>query len=192
MKKIKRFRSLSLIGAVILLPAASIAGVGACGGYAPTFPSNYSQEASQLLQTVRDDAQRVQDDIAGLKALANDRDVNWGVHAITLERIQSRVNDMKDRLCRLKVIQRVVAAGESHAIAVVGPQVAAMATNTNRALDHVKRHEGELWSESYRICTQNLDHEAVAVEGRIDRDEQLSELRTRESEFEMNSGPTGK
>ncbi len=99
---------------------------------------------------------------------------------------------MRDRLCRLKVIQIVVTAGENKVIAVVGPQVAAMATNTNRALDHVKRHEGELWSESYRICTQNLDNEAVTVKGRIDRGEQLSELRTRESEFEMKSVLTGK
>jgi hypothetical protein len=81
---------------------------------------------------------------------------------------------------------------ERKAITQVDPQVAAMIADTSRALQHVKRHQGELWSESYRTCTRNLNDEATTVEGMIDRGRQNWEFQNHQSAAEMNPGLTGK
>ena len=192
MKQNRWFKSISLIGAVTLLPAASFAGSESCSGYAPTFPSNYSQEAFKLLSSVRDDAQQVVDAVAELKTLVNDRDIDWSVHALVLARIQLKVNDMKERLCRLNVIQLVVIGWERRAIGELGPQVVAMSTDSNRALEHIKHHEGKLWSDSYWTSVRNIGNEAVAVKSSVDGGEQVWEFHTHEAEIEMNCGLTGK
>lgn len=55
----------------------------------------YSQEALKLLQSVKDDALQVADEVTELKDLANDHDVDRGIQALALARIQSKVNDIK-------------------------------------------------------------------------------------------------
>ena len=90
------------------------------------------------------------------------------------------------------MIQRVVVGWERKAIAEVNPQVMAMSADAARALEHLKRHDGELWSASYRTRTRRLEDEAAIVKGGIDRGRQLSDFRNHESEVEMNPGLTGK
>ncbi len=177
--------TVTLAGLVVLFPVG--AAVRSCGGTAPTFPSNYSQQASELLHNVRHDVQQVENQVAELKRLANDPDVSWGEHALQLDRVLTEVDEIGNWLCRLEVIQRVAENWQRKVISALSVQMRAIAADAHTAIAHVTHHDGgELWSPPYQKCIQRLHDEALAVASRIDSGEQLTLLRTRESELEMS------
>jgi uncharacterized Zn finger protein len=177
--------AVTLAGLAVLFPVG--AAVRSCGGQAPTFPSNYSQQTSDLLQNVRHDVLQVEDQAAELRRLANDQDVSWGEHALQLDRVLTEVDEISNRLCRLEVIQRVAENWQRRVISDLAVPIRAMGADAHTAFAHVRQHDGgELWSPSYQKCIQRLYDEALAVANRIDSGEQLALLRTRESELEMS------
>ena len=175
----------ALTSLVALFPVTGLA--ASCAGLAPTFPSNYSQQASDLLQNVRTDAQQIENQMAELRRLANDEDVSWGEHALQLDRVLTELDEIGHWLCRLEVIQRVAENWQRKAISGVALQVRAMTADAQRGIAHVKHHEGALWSPAYQECIQHVYEKALAVENGIARREQVAQLRTRESELETSN-----
>jgi hypothetical protein len=186
MNRIGSITTVAAVSLLLLSPAAAVAAVQSCAGLAPTFPSNYSEQASALLLDVRNDGKQIAEQIADLKRLEKDPDLSWGIHALQFERIQSEIEEMNAKLCRLETIQRVAEGWQRKVIFYVIPRLRAMSINAHLALDHVVHHEGELWTPSYRKCTENLHDEAAAVADAIDHDEHLVLVRMRESNLEAN------
>jgi len=164
---VNRIGTFMLAGLVVLFPVD--AAVRSCGGQAPTFPSNYSQQASALLHHVRHDVQQIEDQVAELKRLANDQDVSWGEHALQLDRVLTEVDEISNWLCRLEVIQWVAENWQRRVISDLAVQLRAMGTDAQTAFAHVRQHDGgALWSPPYRKCIQRLYDEALAAANRID------------------------
>ena len=186
MNRIGPLTSVCAVALLLLSPSAVVAAVQSCAGFAPTFPSNYSEQASALLQDVRNDGKQIADQIADLRRLEKDADVSWGTHALQLERIQSEIEEMNNKLCRLETVQRVAEGWQRQVIFYVIPRLQAMSNNTHLAIDHVVHHKGELWEPSYRRCTENLHNDAAAVADAIDHGEHLALVRTRESNLGLN------
>ena len=152
MRAVNWIGTVTLAGLVVLFPVD--AAVRPCGGPAPTFPSNYSQQASNHLQNVRHDVQQVEDQVAELKHLANDPDVSWGEHALQLDRVLTEVDEIGNWLCRLEVIQRVAENWQRKVISDLAVQMRAIAADAHTAIAHVKHHDGgELWSPPYQKCS---------------------------------------
>jgi hypothetical protein len=189
---IKPWKWLPIMGAVVLLPASSPARPASCAGLAPTYPANYSEEASLLLQGMGDDARQVAAAVQELKPFANNGVVSWEFQVQKLAGIQLQVNDMSNKLCRLDTIQRVVAGSQQATIHAVEPHVPRLVATAQNALHHVNSRQGNLWTPAYQTETQDLFKEATVVAARISHDEQLAQLRATEAALEESPGVDGK
>lgn len=172
-RALKRWIRIASTCAAVLVPSASLAAVPSCGGLAPTFPANYSAESSRLLLEMRDDARRVTDAIPQLPAFSDNSRTSWQFHAAQLIGIREQVRDMETKLCRLQVIEHVVTSEQEHTIrSVVGP-VRSLAKNLQNAAAWINAREGQLWSPSYKLYTENLSKEAAQAITVIENGEQL-------------------
>jgi hypothetical protein len=171
MRALKRWKRIASICAMVLVPSASLAAVQSCGGLAPTYPANYSAEASGLLLEMRDDARRVADAIPQLKAFYDNSRTSWQFHAAQLIGIREQLSDMETKLCRLQVIEHVVPPELEHTIRSVAGPVRSLAKNLRNAAGWINEHEGQLWSPSYKMYTANLSKEAAQAIGIIESGE---------------------
>jgi hypothetical protein len=172
MRALKRWKRIARICAVIVLvPSASLAVVQSCGGLAPTYPANYSAEASGLLQEMRDDARRVANTIPQLAAFSDNSRTSWEFQAAQLIGIREQVSDMETKLCRLQVIEHVITPEQAHTIQSVAGPVRSLAKNLRNAAGWINSRKGQLWSPGYKLYTQNLSKEAAQAISIIDSGE---------------------
>lgn len=172
MRALKRWKRIARICAVIVLvPSASLAVVQSCGGLAPTYPANYSAEASGLLLEIRDDARQVANAIPQLPAFSDNSRTSWQFQTAQLIGVREQISDMETKLCRLQVIEHVVAPEQEHTIRSVAGPVRSLAKNLQNAAGWINARKGQLWSPSYKMYTQNLSKEAAQTIGIIESGE---------------------
>jgi hypothetical protein len=173
MRARKWWKRIARICAVLLVPSASQAAVPSCGGLAPTYPANYSAESSRLLLEMRDDARRVANAIPQLPAFSDNSRTSWQFQTAQLIGIREQVTDMETKLCRLQVIQHVVTPEQERTIRSVAGPIRSLAKNLRNAAGWINAREGQLWSPSYKMYTQNLSKEAAQTISLIESGEQL-------------------
>jgi hypothetical protein len=171
MRALKWWKRIASICAVVVLPSASLAAVLSCGGLAPTFPANYSAEASGLLLEMRDDARRIADAIPQLAAFSDNSRTSWQFQAAQLIGIREQVSAMETKLCRLQVIEHVITPEQAHTIQSVAGPVRSLAKNLRNAAGWINSRKGQLWSPGYKLYTQNLSKEAAQAISIIDSGE---------------------
>jgi hypothetical protein len=189
---IKSSNGLFIVGIAFLLPLVSAARTSSCSGVEPTYPSNYSEQASRLLQDIRGDARQVANQIAELKPFTNNSNASWDFETEKLIGAQSQITDMDNRLCRLKTIEPVVTPAQQKTIQGVESELPSLRANSRGALLHVEARTGQLWSPSYKMETQNAYREANTIAARIEHREQLARLHANQSTLEESPGVTGK
>lgn len=108
------------------------------------------REASRLLDQIRADAARVQDQAELLPRLSTDTGRTWESHADALMTIRDQVNDMGSRLCRLKSIRTSVLPWQHEAIDRAEAAVRELANNTRQAIDYLNENQSRFFAESYR------------------------------------------
>jgi hypothetical protein len=183
---------LSVVGIAFLLPLVSLAGTSSCSGLAPTYPANYSQQASGLLEGIRDDARRAATRIAQLKPFASSSNTSWDFQTEELIGIQSQVNDMESKVCRLKTIGPVLPRAQQGTIRGVVSEVRSLTARTRAALRHARARTGQLWSPSYKMETQNAYREATMIASTIEHRELLGRRHANAMTLEETPGVTGK
>lgn len=155
-----------LAGAVVMpiallasTPRACVAGKPTPASYAWNFP----QEASRLLDGIQMDAASVKNHADRLEVFSMDQNIDWRVHGDVLNGIQSKVDDMGRKLCRLEMIRRVSTPQERKAIDQTASLVRLMADNTDDAINFLNARQANFWEPSYREYVGNLYRESGQV-----------------------------
>ena len=107
-----------LVAGLTTLPVSALAMSHSCvAGKAATesYTRNFKAEASRLLDQVRADAVKAQDQAELIKSF-NLEPISWQSHAAEWSAIKGEISDMGGKLCRLEQIRRMVAPWQQQAI----------------------------------------------------------------------------
>jgi hypothetical protein len=179
---------IALASAVLLSPVIALANAQACSA-PPPYPANYSREASNLMDTMRYDAQRVADHAFQLQNYTRELNlVDWTTHSYQLNRIRSEVDDMGKRLCTLESIQSVTVPKEQQLVAQVAPLVQELADNATDAIHYLNAHQNDFWNPAYRAYTHNMYTEAREISHTINQNEHMTHVRQKEAALEQELG----
>jgi hypothetical protein len=131
----------------MLAPALMAVTRPKCAAGPPTPESytwNFPQEASTLLQNVKQQDSHVLGEVGTLQQLSRDGDgdrIGWQSAATTLNQIRDHVNDMDGMLCRLRTIRRVALPWQQQAIDRLAPHLIELTDYTQSALTYLNRNQ---------------------------------------------------
>jgi len=154
---------------IVALPAATFAvtrPVCKCGPVSPeSYTWNFSKEAEGLLKQVNVDAYRV----ASLADTVNSFDfereyVSWQDDASLLSREKARVNDMDQKLCRLRLIERVLPANQKAEINSIEPAIIEATDTTQAAITYLARHEDQVIFPKYEAFAPEIAADAARIQ----------------------------
>jgi hypothetical protein len=134
---------------------------------AASYHWNFQQEASQLLDSLRQDAAQLKDHAANLEQFAMRPNLSWNAHATELTAIRGEVNDMGAKLCRLESIRRVLAPWQQDVVDRTAPELRLLADNVQAAIAFVNQRQDAFWMPAYRLYVTNLYTEANRVSGSV-------------------------
>lgn len=150
---------------ILVLPAATLAVTQPlchCGPVTPeSYKWNFSKEAAGLVSQIHFDAYRAKE-IAG-RLEAYDREPNlidWQAHAALLDHEKYWANDMERKLCRLKIVARVLPADQQAEIKTLAPPVVEITNATQEAIVFVNDHPNQLFVPEYQALAPDLYSEA--------------------------------
>jgi hypothetical protein len=162
----KTYRLVSgcILSALAVLPVSSAAAVRECIVQKATPASytwNFRQEASNIFKDIRFDAGRAGYHTGRLERTAWGPDsVSWASDVNQFNQIQSAVNDMSRKLCRLETIRRAASPWQQKAIDRIAIDVTLLADNTQDALAFADTHRETLWVPAFRRYVENMSAEA--------------------------------
>ena len=159
-----RISNLVTFLAVLVLPAMTFAATQqGCQSGPPTAQSstwNFSQEAAGLLHQINTDAYQAKSAAARLESFSFERGViDWQADADQLRREKHWVNDMDQRLCRLRTIERVLPASQQAEINKIKPAVIEATDTTQSAVKFLDHHQDQLFMQQYKSCAPALYNE---------------------------------
>jgi len=132
------------VATLLLAPALLMGSTDQCqtGPVTPaSYTWNFPNEASHLLQQMKDQAIQVRDQADQLRAF--DREgalISWDVDADVLTNAKAEVNTMDKELCRLRVIRRVTLPWQQEAIDRVVPKMIELTDYVGDAIQNVNDH----------------------------------------------------
>jgi len=151
--------------AMLLLPAISGAtAVHKCVIGKPTAASytwNFPQEADRIVAGMRHDAVAARVHAEKLVSMVSVADMpGWPSDYNQLSALQTEVNDMSAKLCRLETIRRAVEPWQQKTIDRIARTVTLMADNTQDAIAYGSAHRQTLWEPAYQKYAGNLYQQA--------------------------------
>ncbi|HUP02638.1 MAG TPA: hypothetical protein VMU19_01535 [Bryobacteraceae bacterium] len=157
-----------LAAALAPLPA-SAATVPACSAGKPTAASytwDFKAEAARTFSDIRADVEQIATNTDELRALTRDDEVSYNPgESYYWNQVDSAINDMGNRECRLQTIRRVVSPAQQRAIDKILAENRLMAYHARNAGDFGKAHPENLLMGPYRDDLVNLYNEAQALAG---------------------------
>jgi hypothetical protein len=180
-----------LAGLAIAPGIAAAASSHECVAGPPTAASytwNFQQEASQLLDSVRQDAAKLKDHADKLWHFAMQPNMSWNAHATELTAVRDEVNDMGAKLCRLESIRRAAAPWQQDAINQTAPEIRLLADNVQDAIAYLNQREGEFWMPAYRLYVGNLYKEANRVSGSVKTYETYAKVHSEDQQLQNELG----
>jgi hypothetical protein len=195
-----RFKELSrsgyLLAAMLLVPGMSLATTPImtsqkCTPGEPTEASytwNFPKEASSLLNGVRADALKVNDQAQQLEDFSKNPSMDWRADADKLSQIRQDVNDMSNKLCRLETIRRVVLPWQQEAIDRTSRIVRLMSDNTADAIVFINANQEDLWSPTFNKYAKNLAQESNQVSTSVRHFEEYAQLHNEKTPVKKTLG----
>jgi hypothetical protein len=181
-------RTIPITAFLMFGPVLAFAATQPCNIRSPAYPFDYSREASQLLDSMRQEAQQVVHNDTILRTNATDPSFPSPNDANRLNFIRGEADAMGQQLCRLRSLKSVAEPWEQRAIARVASQVRYLADNTGDAFTYIHNHERGLRTAQFRQYTHNIDSGANAVSRTIRRAENREQIRTDETETGADAG----
>jgi hypothetical protein len=153
---------------MILVPAGSLWGAAReCVVAKPTPASatwNFHQEADNIFTGILRDAQRADYHAEQLRNIVSTAEiVDWPSDVNEFNGLQTAVDDMGGKLCRLETIRPVLEAWQQKAVDRIAKTVTLLADNTQDALLFGDKHRETLWMPTYQRYTENLYSESHAL-----------------------------
>jgi hypothetical protein len=140
--------------------AATLILAGMSMGKTRTYDRNLSQEATNLLNSVRTDAQQVQTDTSKLQNLSKD---DWRANVNEWNQIQRQVNDMSSKVSRLEAISSSVRPRQRKTIINTTGMVRLMAVYTKDATNYLDSHHDNFFNHNYRNYEKDMSKEARKI-----------------------------
>jgi hypothetical protein len=155
---------------LMMLPAVTFAvtqPVCRCGPPTPeSYKWNFSKEAAELLNQIHTEAYQSKDAAARLASYdRGERNlIDWRVDASLLSQEKDWANDMDRKLCRLRIIERVLPADQQAEIKALTPAVIEVTDNTELAIQFLNDHHDELGLPHYAALAGELYNESSRAE----------------------------
>jgi len=155
---------------IMVLPAVTFAvtpPVCRCGPVTPeSYQWNFSKEAAELLAQIHYDAFQAKYDAGYLMSFDHgERDlIDWSVDGGILTQEKYWANDMDQKLCRLRIIERVLPADQQAEIKSVAPSVIEVKDATEAAIQFVNNHPDQLFEPWYTSLAPAIYNEASKAE----------------------------
>lgn len=155
---------------ILVLPAMTFAvtqPVCRCGPVTPeSYQWNFSKEAAGLLAQIHYDAFQAKYDASYLASFDHgERDlIDWRIDGGFLTQERHWANDMDQKLCRLRIIERVLPGDQQAEIKSVAPSVIEVTDTTQAAIQFVNKHPDQLFEPRYMSLAPALYNEASKAE----------------------------
>ena len=179
------------ICAITAIVPAACAATRECVAGRPTAASytwNFRQEADGIFQDIQSDAVQARSHADYLDRFVAEPDLSWEAHADQLAQLQSEINDIGNRLCRLETIRRVVAPWQQRSIDHIARSVQLMADNAQDAILFLNNNQETLWSPAYRRYVQNLCNEAGDLTASVGNAVEYAKVNTEYHELRRDIG----
>ncbi len=130
---------------------------------AASYTWDFKGEANTILKDVQSDALQALYHADQLQTFARNGGVSWVSHADQLTDLRSEINDIRDKLCRLETIRRVLAPWQQRAIDQVAIATRLLADNAQDAILFGNTNRQELWFGAYEHYVNNLYDQAKSL-----------------------------
>ena len=179
-----------VLGAALLLPAATQSEPHSCQAGAPTAESytwNFRAEAQGLLDDVGDEARQTREHADQLHTLMS-TESDWEPQALELSEIRDDVNLMGRKLCRLEGIRRVASPWEQKAIDQAAPLIAEMANDTENAITFLNNGHHDLFMPAYTSLGSDLYQRSASLAKSISAFERFGKVHQEDMRLEKSLG----
>ncbi len=123
----------------------------------------HAEEASNLLRQVRRHSVQLADSAMALQIHAGFNQLGWESHGASLNTIRDHFNAMGRNLDRLQEIQTTIAPWQQKAVERIIPSSVALGAHTERAIEHLNRHQDNFWLTAYRDSVSAMAVHAESI-----------------------------
>jgi hypothetical protein len=128
----------------------------------------FANDASSLLQQVRNDALRVRNNADQLEARLRDPDLNdWESDGELLDRVRDRVNEMDKLLSQLRTNQSEALPWQQQAIERIVPSVVNLTDTTQDAIVTLNNNQAHIYASNLGGLADHMYDEAKQIDHAI-------------------------
>ena len=182
-----------LLGAALLLPAATRSQSLSCRVDAPTAESyrwNFQTEAQGLLDNVASVARNSRGHADQLQSMMWRHDISWESQALELNQIRDEVNELGQKLCRLETIRRVTSPWERKAIDQAAPLISELAKDTENAITLLKDNHNNLFMPAYTSLGTDLYRRSQELTKSVTEFDTFGKIHQQDMHLEKSLGLT--
>jgi hypothetical protein len=132
-----------------------------------TYNWAYAEEASGLLEEVRNLSARAAEGTDHLNLASRRNSLDWRSHSRHLTDITTHINAMGEKLDRLQEIHGMIAPWQQRAVERVMPNAVALAGHTEEAIAYLNEYQSRLWAPPYRDRVSAMSEQVREIRSTI-------------------------